>query len=43
MARAEKEWLKLQEKESAEGIPQGVPAFNYRSRDADIAERPVRA
>jgi len=37
MARAEKDWLKLQEEESAQGIPQGVPAFNYRSRDADIS------
>jgi hypothetical protein len=35
MARAEKDWRKLQEEESAQGIPQGVPAFNYRSRDAD--------
>jgi len=37
MARAEKDWLKLQEKESAEGTPMGVPAFNYRSRDADLS------
>ncbi|MFO0001471.1 MAG: hypothetical protein ACK559_10090, partial [bacterium] len=37
MARAEKDWLKLQKEESAQGIPQGVPAFNYRSRDADIS------
>jgi hypothetical protein len=35
MARAEKDWRKLREEESAQGIPQGVPAFNYRSRDAD--------
>jgi hypothetical protein len=37
MARAEKDWLKLQEKESTEGTPMGVPAFNYRSRDADLS------
>jgi hypothetical protein len=37
MARAEKDWLKLQEKESAEGTPMGVPALNYRSRDADLS------
>ncbi len=37
MARAEKDWQKLQEKESAEGIPMGAPAFNYRSRDADLS------
>ncbi len=37
MARAEKDWQKLQEKESAEGIPMGVPAFSYRSREADLS------
>ncbi len=28
MARAEKDWQKLQEKESAEGTPRGAPAFS---------------
>jgi hypothetical protein len=37
MARAEKDWQKLQEKESAEGIPMGAPAFSYRSREADLS------
>ncbi len=37
MARAEKDWKKLQEKESTEGTPMGVPAFNYRSREADLS------
>jgi hypothetical protein len=37
MARAEKDWQKLQEKESAEGIPVGAPAFSYRSRQADLS------
>ncbi len=27
VARAEEDWQKLQEKESAEGIPMGAPAF----------------
>jgi hypothetical protein len=37
MARAEKDWQKLQEMESAEGIPMGAPAFSYRSREADLS------
>jgi hypothetical protein len=37
MARAEKDWQKLQEKESAEGVPMGAPAFSYRSREADLS------
>jgi hypothetical protein len=37
MARAEKDWQKLQEKESAEGIPVGAPAFSYRSKEADLS------
>jgi hypothetical protein len=38
MARAEKDWQKLQEKESAEGIPVGAPAFSYRSKQADLSQ-----
>jgi hypothetical protein len=37
MARAEKDWQKLQEKESAEGVPVGAPAFSYRSKQADLS------
>jgi hypothetical protein len=37
MARAVKDWQKLQEKESAEGVPMGAPAFSYRSREADLS------
>jgi hypothetical protein len=37
MARAKKDWQKLQEKELAEGIPVGAPAFSYRSREADLS------
>jgi hypothetical protein len=37
MARAEKDWQKLQEKEPAEGIPMGAPAFSYGSREADLS------
>jgi hypothetical protein len=35
MAKAEKDWRELQEKESAEGVPLGAPAFSYRSSQAD--------
>jgi hypothetical protein len=35
MAKAEKDWQELQEKESAEGVPVGAPAFSYRSIQAD--------
>jgi hypothetical protein len=35
MAKAEKDWRELQEKESAEGVPLGAPAFSYRSIQAD--------
>ncbi len=34
-AKAEKDWQELQEKESAEGVPVGSPAFRYRSIQAD--------
>jgi hypothetical protein len=34
-AKAEKDWQELQEKESAEGVPVGAPAFRYRSIQAD--------
>ncbi len=34
-AKAEKNWQELQEKESAEGVPVGAPAFRYRSIQAD--------
>jgi hypothetical protein len=37
MARAEKDWQKLQEKESAEGVPVGAPAFSYRSKQTDLS------
>ncbi len=37
MARAEKDWQKLQEKESAEGVPVGAPAFSYRSKQANLS------
>ncbi len=35
MAKAEKDWQELREKESAEGVPVGAPAFSYRSIQAD--------
>ncbi len=35
MAKAEKDWQELQEKESAEGVPLGSSVFSYRSRQAD--------
>jgi hypothetical protein len=35
MAKAEKDWRELQEKESAEGVPLEAPAFSYRSIQAD--------
>jgi hypothetical protein len=35
MAKAEKDWQELQEKESAEGVPLGASVFSYRSRQAD--------
>ncbi len=34
-AKARKDWQELQEKESAEGTPEGAPAFRYRSIKAD--------
>ncbi len=37
MAKAEKDWQKLQERESAEGVPVGAPAFSYRSKQADLS------
>ncbi len=35
MAKAEKDWQELQEKESAEGVPLGASVFSYRSIQAD--------
>ncbi len=35
MAKAEKDWQELQEKESAEGVPLGASVFSYRSKQAD--------
>ncbi len=35
MAKAEKDWRELQEKELAGGVPLGAPAFSYRSIQAD--------
>jgi hypothetical protein len=37
MAKAEKDWQKLQERELAEGVPVGAPAFSYRSKQADLS------
>jgi hypothetical protein len=37
MAKAEKDWQELQERESAEGVPVGAPAFSYRSKQADLS------
>ena len=37
MAKAEKDRQKLQERESAEGVPVGAPAFSYRSKQADLS------
>jgi hypothetical protein len=34
-AKAKKDWEDLQERETAEGIPAGTPAFRYRSIKAD--------
>jgi hypothetical protein len=34
-AKAVKDWQELHEKESAEGVPVGAPAFRYRSIQAD--------
>jgi hypothetical protein len=35
MAKAEKDWQELQEKESAEGVPLGASVFSYRSSQDD--------
>ncbi len=35
MAKAEKDWQELQEKESTEGVPLGASVFSYRSIQAD--------
>jgi hypothetical protein len=37
MAKARKDWQELQERESAEGVPMGAPAFSYRSKQADLS------
>jgi hypothetical protein len=37
MAKAEKDWEELQERESAEGVPVGASAFSYRSKQADLS------
>jgi hypothetical protein len=37
MAKAEKDWQELQERESAEGVPLGASVFSYRSRQADLS------
>ncbi len=37
MAKAEKDWQELQERELAEGVPLGASVFSYRSRQADLS------
>jgi hypothetical protein len=37
MAKAEKDWQELQERESAEDVPLGASAFSYRSKQADLS------
>jgi hypothetical protein len=43
MAKAKKDWRELQEKELAEGVPLGAPAFSYRSIQADRSRERLRA
>jgi hypothetical protein len=38
MAKAEKDWQELQERESAEDVPLGASAFSYRSKQADLSQ-----